>query len=94
MTKNKSVSQNKSKQLRFKVGIMCILGAFLSIAVMALTSLDDILFPLFFIFLFAGIILISSTLKWSTDTTEKNNIKNWTMGDTIHPFNPFNREKK
>jgi hypothetical protein len=56
-------SKNKAKLLRLKVGLVCVFAAIFSMAAVFLTSLDDIFFPLTFVLMFCGIVLVISSGK-------------------------------
>lgn len=85
-----NLSKSTSKQLRFRIGIAFIICSMLSVIIMLLSSLEDILFPLFFIFLLVGVILIAMSTegKWQPRRNSK-----WLL-DGTNPSNPYNTDRR
>jgi hypothetical protein len=91
MTKNQNQSISKNKKLKAnlrKVGFACIVGSVLSVAIMLLTSWDDVMFPLFFILFFSGILLIIAGAdgKWRSIYHNK---RTYGAREYLNPQNPF-----
>lgn len=77
-----------------KYGIISAVCAALSLALIFLTSLDNILFPLTFALMVLSIILMASSKKFNNS---KNNTVNWAdeyLKNPLDPRNPFRRAKK
>ena len=87
MTKKNHQTQTPWGKLRLKIGLLCVVAAVFSMAAVSLTSLDDIFFPLTFVLMFFGIILVISSGK----LVGNRNVRGRTYGlrPYFDPTNPF-----
>ena len=91
-----NISKTAVNETMLKYGIASAVGAALSLALIFLTSLDNILFPLTFALMVLSIIFVIASNKCNISP---NNTVNWEdeyMRNPLNPDprNPFRRAKK
>ena len=94
--KNHQKTQTPWGKLRLKVGLACVVAAVFSMAAVSLTSLDDIFFPLTFVLMFCGIVLVFSSGKLRRGKLNFIYPTNWAQEyskNPLDPRNPFYRSR-
>lgn len=88
MTKKNHQTQTPWGKLRLKIGLLCVVAAVFSMAAVSLTSLDDIFFPLTFVLMFCGIVLVISSGKLVGNSHKKEDSTH-SLEAYFDPTNPF-----